>query len=59
MRILVTGGAGLTGSRQVCALARGASVAVPETVPETMPETVTVRRCRGGRARPTDPVVRT
>ncbi|MGW0591203.1 hypothetical protein [Streptosporangium sp. NPDC002607] len=55
MRILVTGGAGLTGSRQVCALARGASVAAPET----MPETVTARRCRGGRARATDPVVRT
>ncbi|MER6173257.1 hypothetical protein [Streptosporangium sp. NPDC001681] len=51
MRILVTGGAGLTGSRQVCALARGASAAAPEAV--------TARRRRGGRAHATDPAART
>ncbi|MER5621611.1 hypothetical protein ABT061_11270 [Streptosporangium sp. NPDC002544] len=55
MRILVTGGAGLIGSRQVCALTRGVSAAAPEIVPET----VTARRCRGGRAHATDPAVRT
>ncbi|WP_433376253.1 hypothetical protein [Streptosporangium sp. CA-115845] len=55
MRILVTGGAGLTGSRQVCALARGASMAASAAVPETM----TARRRRDGRARVTDPATRT
>ncbi|GAA3409483.1 hypothetical protein GCM10018952_10380 [Streptosporangium vulgare] len=52
MRILVTGGAGLIGSRQVCALARGVSTAGASV-------TMTARRCRGGRARATDPAVRT
>ncbi len=35
MRILVTGGAGLTGSRQVRVLACGASVAAPDPAAHT------------------------